>query len=156
MYSSCGQRKACFLEISCRLVMAIWDRLLAMPPGVCCASPVQTTRHVGVSIATEATSRSPPYCPLSITTMTSFCCHVSSVEKGLALCPAHEPPVISRKGGALGLFVWNGKYQNTYQSATYSPQNPQQSVQCRDGGLWGPQGTRACWQNFYCPCSLYR
>ena len=42
LYSSCGQRKACFLKISCRLVIAIWDGSLAMSLGVCCASSVQT------------------------------------------------------------------------------------------------------------------
>ena len=139
VYSSCGQRKACFLEISCRLGMAIWDGPLAMPPGVCCASPVQTTRHVGGSIATEATSRSPPYCcPSSITTMTSFCCHDSRVEKGLALSPAHDPPVISRRRRCCTLclleewkiskYVPDPDYLFASESATKRPMKRRRSV----------------------------
>ena len=63
---------------------------------LCVACPDHQTR--GRKHSDRLTSRSPPYCcPSSITTMTSFCCHASSVEKGLALSPAHEPPVISRR-----------------------------------------------------------
>ena len=80
-------------QLTDRAILA--DRQTQEKKGVCCASPVQTTIHVGGSIATEATSRSPSHCcPSSITTITSVCCHVSKVEKRLALSPAQEPPVM--------------------------------------------------------------
>ena len=95
--SVCGHRRPCLRIINCLREIANWSWPFAIPPGVCWASPIHTTKQVGGSRATVVTSRSPPNCWAS-SKMVSINLDKNSSKAGKLLhrSLAKDPPVITR------------------------------------------------------------
>ena len=96
--SVCGHRRPCLRIINCLREMANWSWPLAIPPGVCWASPIHTTKQVGGSMAIVVTSRSPPNCCASSKIVSiNLSKNESKAGNVLHLSLAKDPPVITRR-----------------------------------------------------------